>query len=112
VLHVLNDRLFAVLDQYLAAHLKLIPREGELVPLIRVVQGEAMEVVKDFKRHKFAGSPETFLSDELGYTKHGCRKSLVKFIDEYYWLTLVDELPIPPRWQPQIEPAQNKSSTV
>lgn len=109
ILHTLNDKLFAVLDPRSAVHFRLQPREGELVPFLRVVQGEALEVVENFHQHGFPGSPEDFLSERLGYAQQGCHKSLLKFIDEYYWLRFGDGLPVPPPWLPEVEPLKSKS---
>ncbi len=43
-----------------------------------------------------------FLSEKLGYTRFGYEKSLVKFLDEFFWLRFGDNLPVPPRWIPDV----------
>jgi hypothetical protein len=104
ILHILNDKLFTVLDPCIAAHFGLLSRNGELVPFLRLVQADVMEIVEDYHQHGFVGLPEDFLAQRLGYAQQGCHKSLIKFIDEYYWLHLVDGLPVPPWWTPNMEP--------
>jgi hypothetical protein len=64
------------------------------------MQQNAREVTEDFHAQGFSGPPEKFLSDKLGYSSHGYQKSLVKFLDEYFWLCFGDNLPVPPRWVP------------
>jgi len=107
ILHILNDKLFTVIDPSIAAHFGLLARDRELVSFLRVVQTDVKEVVEDFHRHGFVGSPEDFLAERLGYAQQGCQKSLVKFIDEYYWLHLGDGLPVPPLWAPLLETVEH-----
>jgi hypothetical protein len=101
ILHVLNDRLFTILDPCITTYFGLIPSEREMVPFLKVVQANAIEIMKDY--HAYAGSPEVFLAERLGYAQQGYHKSLVKFIDEFYILHIVDGLPIPPNWVPSCE---------
>ena len=61
------------------------------------------EVVKDFNKQGYDGSPQQFLCDNLGYSQHNCRKSLVKFINKYFWIRCGDNLPIPPKWVPTLD---------
>jgi len=100
VLHLLNNELFPILNPDIADHFRL--REDKPIPVdwLTLIQQNAQEVTKDFHEHGFSGSPETFLSEKLGYTSTGYQKSLIKFIDEYYWLRVGDRLPIPPGWVP------------
>jgi hypothetical protein len=100
IMHLLNDRLFAMLSPALASTYGLIDNEFRLVEWMRFVQENARAVVADFTQQGFSGSPEAFLSEKLGYTKAGYQKSMVKFLDEYFWLSRGDGLPIPPEWIP------------
>ncbi len=108
IMHVLNDRLFAMLSPDIAASLGLVENETRLLEWLKFVQRTARGVAADFREQGFAGSPESFLSIKLGYAGAGYQKSLVKFLDEYFWLRHGDGLPIPPRWAPSFEaPAQS-----
>jgi len=100
VLHLLNNELFPILNPDIADHFRLPEDKPIPVDWLTLIQQNAQEVTKDFHEHGFSGSPETFLSEKLGYTSTGYQKSLIKFIDEYYWLRVGDRLPIPPGWVP------------
>jgi hypothetical protein len=67
------------------------------------MQESATQVTNDFHEKGFSGTPEVFLSEQIGYAKSGCQKSLVKYLDEYYWLRFSDKVPIPPSWIPDHE---------
>lgn len=98
--HLLNDNLLVLLNLNISSHFKLVEENTNLIEWLKITQGNFREVTDDFKKQGFPGSPAEFLSDKLGYTKQGYRKSLVKFIDEYFWLRFGDNLPVPPAWAP------------
>ncbi len=100
IAHLLNDKLFAILNLDISNHFGLLEGDTSLVQWLRMTQQNALEVTSDFHEQGFSGSPEKYLSDKLGYTSLGYEKSLVKFVDEYFWLRFGDNLPIPPRWVP------------
>jgi hypothetical protein len=100
IMHVLNDRLFAMLSPDIAASLGLVENEARLLEWLKFVQQTARGVSNDFRQGGFSGSPEAFLSEKLGYSGAGYQKSIVKFLDEYFWLRHGDGLPIPPKWIP------------
>lgn len=100
ILHLLNNVLFPILNPDIADYFRLPEDKPVPVDWLTMIQQHAQEVTKDFHEHRFLGSPETFLSEKLGYTRSGYQKSLIKFIDEYYWLRIGDRLPIPPSWAP------------
>jgi hypothetical protein len=100
ILHLLNCRLFPVLGFEVAACFGLSKGDVEFTKFMKLVQQDAFEVTEDFHKQGFSGSPEEFLSDKIGYTQQGCKKPLVKFIDEYYWLCHVDRLVVPLSWTP------------
>ena len=100
IVHLLNDRLLAILNLDISDYFGLLKDDTNLIAWMTLVQQNAREVAEDFHEQGFSGSPEKFLSDKLGYTDYGCEKSLVKFLDEYFWLRFGDNLPIPPRWVP------------
>lgn len=100
IVHLLNDKLFAILNLDISNHFGILEGNTTLIQWLRITQQNAREVTKDFQEQGFSGSPEKFLSDKLGYTSYGYEKSLVKFLDEFFWLRFGDNLPIPPRWVP------------
>ena len=100
IMHILNDQLFLPLNLQIADHFGLLNGEIRFVDWLELVQRHAQAITKDFQEQGFSSSPEAFLSDKLGYTKSGYEKSLVKFLDEYYWLSFGENLPIPPNWVP------------
>ena len=100
IAHLLNDNLFALLNLDISDHFKLLEGTTSLVQWLKITQQNMQEVTRDFKEQGFSGSPEQFLSDKLEYSKYGCQKSLVKFLDEYFWISFGDNLPIPPKWIP------------
>jgi len=100
ITHILNDRLFVLTNSKICEKFKISEDNIKLVEWMKVTQRVAKEVVLDFQEQGLSGSPEQFLSDKLGYADLGCHKSLIKFIDEYFWLHFGDNLPIPPRWVP------------
>ena len=69
---------------------------------MEVTQRNAKEVTLDFHEQGLTGLPDQFLSDKLGYADHGYHKSLIKYIDEYFWLRFGENLPVPPRWIPAL----------
>jgi len=100
IAHLLNDKLLAILNLDISNHFGLLEGNTSLIAWLRVAQQNAQEVTEDFQEQGFSGSPEKFLSDKLGYTTYGYEKSLVKFLDEFFWLRFGDNLPVPPRWVP------------
>jgi len=100
IAHLLNDNLFAILNLDISNHFGLLESETSLTKWLRITQQNAREVTQDFRDQGFSGSPEKYLSDKLGYSSYGYQKSLVKFIDEYFWLRFGDNLPVQPRWIP------------
>ena len=100
IAHLINDQLFILINSDIASHFRLLEEERSLQEWLVIVQNNARTVYDDFNRLDLEGTPQDFLSQKLGYTKQGCQKSIIKYIDEYFWLTLGDNLPIPPVWTP------------
>jgi hypothetical protein len=100
IVHLLNDKLFPLLNLDISKHFGLLEGDTNLIQWVRITQQNAREVVADFRKQRLPDSPEKFLSEKLGYTRYGYEKSLVKFLDEFFWLRFGDSLPIPPRWVP------------
>ena len=106
IIHVLNDVLFPILNPDIMDYFRLPQDKSVPVDWLTLVQRNAQEVTADFHELGFSGSPETFLSEKLGYTRSGYQKSLIKFIDEYYWLCVGDGFSIPPSWIPAYNTGQ------
>lgn len=102
IAHVLNDKLFTLINLKISEHFEIPEESNSLVQWMKVTQRNAEEVMLDFHEQGLTGSPEQFLSDKLGYADHGCHKSLIKYIDEYFWLRFGENLPVPPRWIPAL----------
>ena len=102
VAHLLNDNLFALLNLNISNQFHLLEGDTSLIQWLKITQQNMQEVSEDFKKQGLSGSPEQFLSEKLGYSQHGCQKSLVKFMDEYFWIRCGDNLPIPPKWAPPL----------
>ncbi len=100
IVHLLNDSLFPILNLNISRHFGILEGDTNLIQWVKITQQNAKEVVADFNRQKREGSVEKFLSDKLGYSRYGYQKSLVKFLDEFFWLRFGDNLPVPPRWIP------------
>jgi hypothetical protein len=100
IAHLLNNQLFVMLNLDISKHFGLLEGSTGLVDWYIIMQNHAKQITEDFHAHEFAGTPEEFISEKLGYTRYGCHKPLIKYLDEYYWLRFADSLPIPPRWTP------------
>ncbi len=100
IAHLLNDKLLVLLNLDISTHFGILEGSSGLVEWLKIMQGSARQATDDFHNRGFSGTPEAFISEKLGYTSHGCHKSLVKYLDEYYWLYYADVLPIPPPWTP------------
>ena len=101
ILHILNSSLFAPINQSITDCFRIYPEHEGYVSWLRIVQKNALEAVFDYKETHKSGDPSDFLSRSLHYDRCGFHKSIVKYIDEYYWLTVGDKLPIPPLWAPE-----------
>ncbi len=102
IAHLLNERLLAILNLDISDYFGLLEDNTNLVAWLKLVKKNAREVTADFHELGIPGTPEKFLSQKLGYIDDGYEKSLVKFLDEYFWLRFGDGLPIPPRWVPPL----------
>ena len=100
IAHTLNESLFVVLDLKISKHFGLHGQADDYIKWLGIAQQAALEVTKDFQELGLPGSPEVFLSEKLGHSNYGCQKSLARYIDEYFWLTTSENLPVPPNWVP------------
>ena len=101
ILHILNSDLFAPISPRIADHFKNYSENDGYISWLQFIQRNALEVIYDYKEIHNSGEPSDFLSERLYRDKHKCQKSIIKYIDEYYWMTVEDKLPIPPLWAPE-----------
>ena len=80
IAHLINDRLFIMINSDIASHFRLLGEERSLLEWLVIVQNNARAVYDDFSKLDLEGTPEDFLSQKLGYTKQGCQKSIIKYI--------------------------------
>lgn len=99
ILHLANDKLFPVVTSNTMAHLNIPPQGFKMAEFMRRVQYKALEVTTEFAGISDDRTVDVYLSDKMGYSRKGCQKSLVKFIDEYYCM-VSEGLSIPPIWTP------------
>ena len=100
IAHLLNDKLLVLLNMDISGHFHLLDGSTGVITWVKFLQDSARQVTRDFEERGYQGTPEEFISEKLGYTSRGCNKSLVKYLDEYYWLHFAESLPIPPPWTP------------
>ena len=100
IVHLLNNNLFPLLNLNISKQFGMLEGNTNLINWVKITQDNAREVTEDFAKQKHHGSPAQHLSEKLGYSQYGCQKSLVKFLDEFFWLRFGDNLPVPPRWVP------------
>jgi hypothetical protein len=94
---MINDKLFPIISPGIIrdSHTPKFSMSNYM----KRIQYQAVTACEDFHQTKQAEcAVNAFLSEKLGYTGRGCRKSLVKFIDEYYFL-FTSGLPVPPVWR-------------
>ena len=101
ILHILNSDLFPPINQSIIDHFEIYSQQNSYVSWLRIVQKNGLDVVDDFRKTNDSEDVSDFLSRRLRYDKLCCRKSIVKYIDEYYRLTVEDKLPVPPSWVPE-----------
>ena len=102
IAHILNESLFVVLDLKTSKHFSLRGQADDYIRWLGIAQEHAQEVTRDFQALGLPGSPEAFLSEKLGNSDNGFQKPLARFIDEYFWLTTSENLPVPPTWVPPL----------
>jgi hypothetical protein len=103
LLHIMNPSVFIPLDKDIFKHMRranptrIDRTSAGFSEFIRDRRADTLEVTSDFRRRRLLGSPNSYLSERLGYPHP---KTLAKFIDEFYWVTITNETTIPPSWNP------------
>lgn len=100
IVHLLNDSLFPLLNLNISKQFGILEGDTSLIQWMKITQQNAHEVTDDFTRQGLPGSPGDFLSEQLGYSRYGYQKSLIKFLDEFFWLRFGDNMAVPPHWIP------------
>lgn len=102
-LHVMNPSVFVPVDNPILERLEaetnslINDTQTGYTEFLKLAQRNAIEITDDFCARGLPGSPEVYLSEKLNYNP---RKTLAKYIDEYYWVTKTNEFTIPPDWNP------------
>lgn len=92
-LHFFNVNLFIMWDSYIQG--KLSGSRGYL-EFLQDMQNQIKEIISDFHQLSLAGTPDEFLSVQLGY--QGIRP-LTKFLDDYNWAVISKGWPsVAPSW--------------
>ena len=102
ILHIINDGLFTMLNPSISDYFGISGDNLQVVEWFRFVQKHALEVTADYYNQGLEGSPEGFISSKLENNDCGYQKSIVKLLDEYFWLHYTDNLPVPPKWIPPV----------
>ena len=100
IAHVLNDQLLPIMGLDVIDRFPQIREQGYggVGAWLNQIHEDALSVVRDFQQKGYSDTPEEYLSGRLGYRS---AKSLVKFLDEYYWIYYGESLPLPPKWIPR-----------
>jgi hypothetical protein len=102
IAHILNNHLFPVISPALTRHFNVTDSGASIRHWLLKTQNDLQEAASDFSQQGLPGTPEQYLSRQLGYSAQGYEKSMVKFADEYYWLRYAAGLSVPPRWTPAL----------
>jgi hypothetical protein len=95
VAHFLNVDLFVMWDNYIKGTFGLVGPKG-YVEYLRLAQAAGREAAQDFEVLALPGTPETYLSEKLGYPM---TRPFTKLLDDYYWVTITKKWPArPPEW--------------
>ena len=107
ILHVLLPRLCVMWDTPILSCFTGKPYGSSdgYTNYLRIVQTVANGIKTDFDNSKASLNPpartdetlESYLSERMKYTPH---KTLAKFLDEYYWITITNKVELPPAWYP------------
>ena len=103
IAHLLNDRLLPICGLDVIEHFQKISTGQTFDHRIwlKQIKHDAHLVIDDFHQSNHPSDTlEKYLSNKLGYQEKGVTKSVVKYLDEYYWLKYVEKITLPPNWVP------------
>lgn len=104
LLHLLQPNLFVMWDKYILADYRgdnpQIRDSGSgYCTFLMSMQEMAINIREEFNQQNQGqgNDPATFLSQQLHYDQP---QTFAKFVDEYNWVTITKEVPVPPPWHP------------
>ena len=104
-LHVLNPAVFMPWDNPILNHFKrqthcrVNDNQQGYSEFQKHAQQAAKNIELDFRLRGINSCANQFLSTQLHYS---ITKSIAKYIDEYYWVTITNKFDIPPIWNPTL----------
>jgi hypothetical protein len=107
VLHVLNPELFVMWDNPILTHFfvksGITDSPEGYRKFLQQMNREAANVCSSFAAAVLnpppdpGDDPDTYLSRQMNYTPP---KTMAKYLDEYYWVTVTNRVSVPPQWHP------------
>jgi hypothetical protein len=108
LLHVLNPELFVMWDNrilnYFSVNNSAIGDSPQgYRAFLQQMNNDAISVVSSFgavsvnPQPQPGDTPEAYLSRQMGYN---LQKTMAKFLDELYWVTVTNGVVVPPQWHP------------
>ena len=109
ILHILYPELFVMWDGPILEHFKPTGIRGSATgyfKFLEIMKANAQEVLTSFQAQSSLSpasthqqSPENYLSVQLD---HNPPKTMAKYLDEYYWVTVTNGVTVPPIWHPDL----------
>lgn len=103
ILHLMNDKLFSIITKDFTDQYRTSDYSSRPIKWLKQIQIDAKEIIDDFNKINTGSTVEEYLASKLGIGEKGFKKSIVKYIDEYYWIKTIDRLELPPNWIPSYE---------
>ena len=107
ILHVLNPELFVMWDKPILAHFRGTNGIGDSPQgyraFLQQMNQDAVAVQQSFSTEALTPSPqpggtsEAYLSQRMNYNPP---KTMAKYLDEFYWVTVTNGVSVPPQWHP------------
>lgn len=110
ILHILQPRVFvmwdgAIRDCFRQRNIDVKDSGKGYRCFLEEMRKTAHQVIQNFNNRSFSPpaasgqSPSDYLSKRLSYDP---QKTIAKFLDEYYWLTVTKGVMVPPSWHPYL----------
>ncbi len=102
LLHVINPSLFImwdkeILDEYHRQDRRITGTSKGYVAFLEKMKQIGEDIIKDFNLIHPNDNLALYLSQKMGYDPP---ESLAKYLDEYNWVVITNEVKVPPRWHP------------
>lgn len=108
MLHVLNPELFVMWDNPILAHFSGNNGIGDSPQgyraFLQQMNQDAVAVQQSFSTAALTpppqpgDTPEVYLSKQMKYGPSP--KTMAKYLDEFYWVTVTNRVSVPPQWHP------------